>query len=219
MVDGSNGRRVVGVVSDVRHRSLEQESGDEVYMPIRQTSDFRAVYLVVRTALPPATLAASIRAALHPIAPELSTDEFKTLQEIVDGSVSPRRFVVLLLSGFSGFAVVLAALGIYAVISYSVGQRVTELGIRMALGASAGELQTQVLFESLSLAALGMLIGSLVSWFLSRALSSLLFGVTSSDPTTFIGMLLVLAMVAGLAGYLPALRISKIEPMKALRAD
>jgi predicted permease len=213
------GRRVVGVVGDVRHRALEQESGCELYFPMRQTGDYRAVYLVVRTGLAPAALASSIRVAVRPVAPELSTSEFRTIQELVDRAISPRRFVVVLLGGFSAFALILAALGIYAVISYSVNQRTAELGIRMALGASVTNLQLRILLQTLSLTGVGMLIGGCFAWLLSRALGSLLFGVTASDPATFVGMMVVLASVACMAGYLPALRVARIEPMTALRAS
>ncbi len=155
---------------------------------------------------------------LKPIEPNLP-GEFRTLQQLVDKATSPRRFVVLLLGGFSAFALILASLGIYAVISYSVNQRTQELGIRMALGASALDLQSGIILQTLSLAAMGMLIGVVASWLLARALGSLLFGVTSTDPATFLGMLIVLTAVAALAGYLPARRASRIDPMIALRAD
>jgi predicted permease len=219
--NGSPGsdRRVVGVVSDVRHRSLEQSSGCELYFPISQWDESAAEYLVIRTPLPPVQLAPTIRAALQPIASELSTSEFKSLQELVDKAVSPRRFVVLLLAGFSGFALILAALGIYAVISYSISQRSAELGIRMALGASPSELRARIMLQTLRLAALGMLFGGVASWIFARALNSLLFGVTITDPPTFAGMLITLAAVAALAGYLPSLRVSRIDPMAALRAN
>jgi predicted permease len=216
---GHPGRRVVGIVSDVRHRSLEQNSGCELYLPISQWDESGATYLVVRTPLEPAALAPSLRAALRPIAPELSTNEFRTLEELVDKAVSPRRFVVVLLGGFSAFALILAALGIYAIISYSVSQRSTELGIRMALGASPRELQTRIVLQTLRLASFGMLAGSVISWVVARALASLLFGVTVNDPPTFTGMLAILAVVAALAGYLPSLRVSRIDPMAALRAN
>jgi predicted permease len=216
---GHPGRRVVGIVSDVRHRSLEQNSGCELYFPISQWDESGATYLVVRTPLEPAALAPSLRAALRPIAPELSTNEFRTLEELVDKAVSPRRFVVVLLGGFSAFALILAALGIYAIISYSVSQRSTELGIRMALGASPRELQTRIVLQTLRLASFGMLAGSVISWVVARALASLLFGVTVNDPPTFTGMLAILAVVAALAGYLPSLRVSRIDPMAALRAN
>jgi predicted permease len=221
MGQGANGpgRRVVGVVANVRHRALEQESGSELYFPIRQWNQDQAVYLIVRTAVPPAALASSIRGSLRPLAPELAGSEFKTIQQLVDKAVSPRRFIVVLLGGFSAFALLLAALGIYAVISYSVNQRAAELGIRMALGASAGDLQARIVLQTLSLASLGMIIGGITAWILSRALGSLLFGVTFTDPATFIGMLIILTGVGALAGYLPSLRVSRIDPMAALRAN
>lgn len=212
-------RRVVGVVADVKHQGLENVSGNEVYEPIRQTDSYSSVYLVVRSAIPPSALASSVRGVLRPLAPELSGSEFKTIQQLVDTAVSPRRFVVGLLGGFSIFALVLAALGIYAVISYSVAQRTAELRIRMALGASAGDLQARIMMQTLRLAALGVLIGSAVSWSLGRALGSLLFGITFTDPVTFVGMMIVLTAVALLAGYVPSLRVSGIDPIKALRTS
>src|SRR5207253_2318949 len=117
--------------------------------------------------------------------------------------ISPRRFVVILLAGFSAFALILASLGIYAVISYAVSQRTQELGIRMALGASPRDLQSRILVETLGLAGLGMLIGVAAATMLSRAISGLLFGVTPTDPATFLGMLFILTVVAAIAGYLP----------------
>ncbi|HXA05422.1 MAG TPA: FtsX-like permease family protein, partial [Bryobacteraceae bacterium] len=172
-----------------------------------------------RTSLPPAELASSVRAALKPIEPNLPATDFRTLQQLVDKAVSQRRFVVLLLGGFALFALVLASLGIYGVISYSVNQRTQEIGIRMALGASARDLQAGIILQTLGLAAMGMFLGTAVSWALARALSGLLFGVTPADPATFAGMLIVLTAVASLAGYLPARRASRIDPMVALRAD
>ena len=161
----------------------------------------------------------SVRAALKPIEPNLPASDFRTIQQLVDKAVSPRRFVVLLLGGFALFALVLASLGIYGVISYSVNQRTQEIGIRMALGASAGDLQTGIILQTLGLAAMGMLLGAAASWALARALSGLLYGVTPGDPATFAGMLIVLTAVAAMAGYLPARRASRIDPMVALRAD
>lgn len=210
-------RTVVGVVGDVHHMALEEGSGNEFYIPMRQTQDYGTVDLVVRTSLPTAELAARLREALRPIEPDLPTANMRTLQTMVDRAVSPRRFVVWLLGGFAGFALVLASLGIYAVISYSVSQRTQEIGIRMALGASAETLQRSILLQTLGLAGIGMIVGVVASWALARALSGLLFGVTSSDPVTFAGMLVILTAVAALAGYLPARRASRIDPMSALR--
>jgi predicted permease len=164
-------RQVIGVVSDVRHLALEHASGCEMYLPIRQTADYSSVDLVVRTALPPSALASGVRLALKPIEPNLPANEFRTLRELVDKAVSPRRFVVVLLAAFSAFALILASLGIYSVISCAVNQRTQELGIRMALGASARDLQVRILLRTLGLAGLGMLIGITASSLLSRGCS------------------------------------------------
>lgn len=219
MVTQDGGRSVVGVVGDVHHLALEEKSGNEFYIPIRQTNDYSSVDLVVRTSISTAELAPRIREALRPLDPNLATGTLRTLQEIVDKAASPRRFVVLLLGGFAAFALTLASLGIYAVISYSVSQRTQEIGIRMALGASARTLQASILLQTLGLAAIGMIVGVGASWVLARTLSGLLFGITASDPATFLGMVVVLTAVAALAGYLPARRASRIEPMSALRAS
>ncbi len=212
-------RHVVGVVSDVRHLALEQESGMEMYLPIRQCGDFSSVDLVIRTSLPPEELATGVRAALKPIAPNLPGKDFRTLQQLVDKAVSPRRFVVILLGGFALFALLLASLGIYGVISYGVSQRTQEIGIRMALGASASRLRAGIMGQTLGLAAIGIFLGAAASLALARALSGLLFGVTARDAVTFLGMPVVLTLVALAAGYLPARRASRIDPAVALRAE
>jgi predicted permease len=213
------GRRVVAVVADVRHEALEKVGGSELYLPMRQTADYGAVNLVLRTVLPPERMAAGVHAVLRSIDPNLPMHQFTTLQELVDKAVSPRRFLVLLLAGFAGFALLLASLGIYAVISYSVNQRVQEIGIRMALGASATHLQSRIILQTLGLAALGLALGMAASRALTDTLESLLFGVTPGDPLTFAGIAALLLAVAALAGYFPARRASRIDPMVALRAS
>jgi putative ABC transport system permease protein len=212
-------RRVIGVVGDVRHLSLEQPAGNEMYIPARQCDDLAGSYLVVRSTLPPGQVAATLRAALTPIAPNLARNDFRTLQQIVDRSVSPRRFTVLLLGGYAVFALILASLGIYALISYSVNQRTQEIGIRMALGASARDVQARIIGQTLRLAMIGLLVGAGASWLLARGASGLLFGVTAGDPETFVAMIAILTIVALVAGFLPARRASRIEPMVALRAE
>jgi len=219
MVTQDGGRRVVGVVGGVRHVTVEQESGSEMYLPIRQTQDYSAVQLVVRTTLPDTSVAPAIRSALQPIAPNLGSSEFRTIQQIVDKATSPRRFVVMILTGFSTFALILAALGIYAVISYSVHQRTQEIGIRLALGETARSLQTRIILNTLRLATIGLAIGLAGSWILTRALSGLLFGVTANDPASFIGTVSILILVAIAAGYFPARRASRIDPIAALRSN
>ena len=212
-------RTVVGVVGDVRHLALEQASGNEMYIPLRQCADLPSMDLVVRSSEGTAPLVAAVRAALKPIAPNLPATGVRSIQQLVDRSVSPRRLIVLMLGGFAVFALVLASLGIYALISYSVGQRTQEIGIRMALGASAGDVQAQVVGQTMRLAGAGMVIGAVASWALAQSMSGLLFGVTAADPLTFAAMLGVLALVALVAGYVPARRASRIDPLIALRAE
>ena len=212
-------RTVVGVVGDVRHLALEQRSGSEMYIPLRQCGDLSSTDLVVRSAQATAPLVAAVRETLRPLAPNLPGTGVRTIQDLVDRSVSPRRLVVLLLGGFAVFALVLASLGIYGLISYSVSQRTQDIGIRMALGASARDVQLRIVTQTLALAAVGITIGVVASWLVARSLSGLLFGVTASDPVTFAAMLLVLVSVALIAGYLPARRASRIDPLVALRVD
>jgi ABC-type antimicrobial peptide transport system permease subunit len=203
----------------VRHLALEQRSGNEMYIPLRQCGDQPSTDLVIRSSQPTAPLVAAVRETLKPLSPNLPGNAVRTLQQLVDKSVSPRRFVVLMLGGFAGFALILASLGIYGLISYSVNQRTREIGIRMALGASASDVQARIVVQTLRLAAIGIAIGVVASWSLAQFLSGLLFGVTASDPATFLGILVVLTMVAALAGYLPARRASRIDPLVALRAE
>ncbi|HTP36561.1 MAG TPA: ABC transporter permease [Candidatus Acidoferrales bacterium] len=210
--------RVIGVVGNVRHSSLEEEGGNEVYLPVSQL-EASSVDLVVRTRLTPEAIAQDVRAAIRKVDPTLPTAGFRTLESVVHRAVSPRRFVVLLLSGFAALALVLASLGIYGVVSYSVAQRTQEIGIRMALGASAGRVQWGVLRQTLVLALTGAAIGAAASAVTVRLIASLLYGVQPGDMVTFGGMLLVLTLVAAVAGYVPALRASRIDPMSALRSE
>jgi ABC-type antimicrobial peptide transport system permease subunit len=189
-----------------------------MYMPLRQTGDYQSVDLVMRTAMAPASLAAGVRAALKRVDPSLPVVEFRTMEQLVDHSLFARRFVVLLVSGFAVFGLLLSALGIYAVISYSVTQRTQEMGIRMALGATPGAVRTDVLGETGSLVLAGLACGLPLSWMAARALSGLLFDVGASDPPTFVVALLALSTVAALAGYVPARRATRIDPAIALRA-
>jgi hypothetical protein len=216
---GKTDREVVGVVGDVRHMALEKGSGSEMYLPMRQCSDYGSWDLAVRSTLPLQVLASSVESALRPIAPDLPKGGMRPLTQLVDRAVSPRRFIVMLLTGFAAFALILASLGIYGLISYSVNRRRQEIGIRMALGASTLDVQSRIVLRTLGLAALGLLVGVIISSGLARSVSGLLFGVTSGDPLTFLAAALVLMTIAVLAGYLPARRASRIDPMICLRAD
>jgi len=212
-------RQVVGVVGDVRHVALEQTSGSEMYMPIRQCQDWGSVDLVVRSTLAPAELSTRVEATLHPLIPDLPKGSMRPLSGLVDRAVSPRRFIVWLLTGFAFFALILASLGIYGVITYSVARRTQEIGIRMALGAQSSMVRRQIVLQTLFLAAIGLSIGALASTAMARALRGLLFGVTYGDPLTFVLAAAVMLAVAILAGYLPAHKASRIDPMVALRVD
>jgi predicted permease len=214
---GGGLRRVVGVVGDVRHDALESAMTGEMYFPMRQMRDYSAVNLVVRTDLPQAQVAQRLHAVLEPVAPEVAHNELRPLQLLVDKVLSPRRFVVLLLGGFTAFALVLAALGIYALVSYGVRQRTAEIGIRMALGASARDVSGIVMRGTLGLAVLGMVLGVVGSIMVVPALRGMLFGVGWADPVSFAGALGVLLVVALVAGWAPAMRAARVEPGVALR--
>jgi predicted permease len=209
---------VVGVAGDVRHLALEREAGSEMYLPIRQ-GGWSSVDLVVRTKLPPASLASSVRTVLRPINPSLPTGEFRTLDQLVDRAVSPRRFMVWLLGVFAFLALILSSLGIFGVISYSVNQRTQEIGIRMALGATPQNVQLGVIRQTMSMVSIGIAVGGAGAWALARLLGSLLYGIAPSDPITFLLMMAVLTTAALAAGYLPARRASTVDPMSALRSN
>jgi predicted permease len=210
--------RVVGLVANVRHSSLEEEAGLEMYIPISQLADWRNLELVVRTKLRPESVAPDVRAVLRAVDPSLPTSDFQTLGQIVDRAVSPRRFTLLLIGAFSMTALLLASIGIYGVVSYSVSQQTQEIGIRMALGASAAQVQRRIVVKTLTLTSLGILMGAVGAFALSRLMASLLYGVSPTDPLTFVVMMLLLTLISALAGHLPARRASRLDPMSVLRS-
>lgn len=211
--------RVIGVVGGVRYFGFEKDSGPEVYFPIRQNPDFSSVDLVVRGSSSPALLAASVRTALRSADPNLPAAEFRTMDQLVDRAVFARRFVAVLLAGFATFGLILASLGIFSVISCSVSRRKPEIGLRIALGASAGGVQAQILMQTLKLAAIGLAAGAPASWAAALAIRGLLFDTSANDWATFAGVLAVLTCVAAVAGYVPARRASRLNPLDTLRCD
>lgn len=210
--------RVVGVISDLRESSLEDASSPEVYVPATQ-EDPEGAELVVRTQLPPAALASSVMSTLRGMNPEQPATEFRSIQQLVDRAVSPRRFFVLLVGTFAVMGLILASLGIYGVISYSVTRQTQEIGIRMALGATQARVLLGVIAGTLRLALIGIALGMIASFAVARLIASLLFGTSPTDPATFTGMALLLCAVACVAGYIPARRASRIDPMTALRGN
>ena len=207
---------VVAVVDDVREESVEQGTAGQIYYPAVQQGPSSA-HLVVRSSLPPATLGPSVLRALRELNPNQPAAEFQPIRTIVDRAVSPRRFFMLLVGAFAGLGLLLAALGIYGVISYSVTQKTQEIGVRMALGATAGRVQRDVTLGTLRLAVWGIAVGTIASLASVRLIAALLFSTSPWDATTYVGMLLLLLVVALLSGYLPAKRASSIHPMVALR--
>ncbi len=215
--DGWQATRVIGVISDVREHSLETSADPEMYLPAWQAVP-EGAELVVRTKLPPEALASSIMKSLRSQNPNQPAAEFGPLQRIVDQAVSPRRFFVLLVTSFAALGLVLASLGIFGVISYSVTRQTQEIGIRMALGASNSQVELGVIARALRLALTGAVLGMLASLAAARWVASLLFGTKPSDPVTFLSIVLLLVVIALAAGYIPARRASRIEPIIALRS-
>jgi predicted permease len=218
-VAGGSDAEVIGVIADVRETGAEDNPGAQMYLPANKLWGPEGCYLVVRSKLPPATLAASVMRTLRDMNRGQPATEFKPIQTLVDHATSPRRFFVILVGTFACLGLLLASLGIYGVISYSVTRQTQEIGIRMALGASQSLVQLDVIWKTLRLALIGVAVGMIASLALSRLIASLLFETAPSDPLTFVGMVSLLGAVALLAGYLPARRASKIDPMVALRTN
>ena len=213
---GRGPSRIVGVVADVRESSLEEQASVQVYLPIAQFEP-EGVELVVRTRLPLPAIEPAVMAALRALNPGQPRMQFRPIQQIVDHAVSPRRFLVLLVSSFAAFGLVLASLGIYGVISYSVSRQAQEIGIRMALGASSRRVQFGVVAQTLWLTLIGIGIGGAASFVVTRGIASLLYETEPADPTVFAAMMLILCGVALMAGQIPARRAARIDPMSVLR--
>ena len=216
---GKQPDRVIGVVADVRESSLEQASSPSMFVPMTQNTDVEGSTLVVRTKLNPDALSSGVLSTLRSLNPSQPATEFRSLQFLVDHSVSPRRFFVQLVAAFAALGVLLAALGIYGVISYSVTQKTQEIGVRMALGASMSRVRREVLFSTLRLALAGVALGTVASFTAGHLITTLLFATSPWDPVTYVWMVLALLAVALTAGYLPARRASRIDPMVALRSN
>jgi putative ABC transport system permease protein len=213
-----NWREIVGVVGDVKHLALDSDPKPEMYFPFTQFPSF-FMTLVVRTSGDPLNLVAAARSEVLAVKNDQPISNVHTMEELLSNSVAQRRFNMLLLSIFAGVALLLAAVGIYGVMSYSVAQRTHELGVRMALGAQTSHVLALVVKQGMTLALAGVGIGLAAAFALTRILASLLYGVSATDPLTFSVIALLLASVALLACYLPARRATKVDPMIALRYE
>jgi putative ABC transport system permease protein len=219
-IGGPNGMdvEIVGVVGDIKFASLDAETRPAVYIPLPQLSIGLAT-IVARTPLEPLSLTNSVAAAVRAVDPELPLADVRTLQEVVDATLARPRTVSVLLTGFALIALVLAGVGVYGVMAYSVSQRTQEIGVRMALGATVGSVFRMVIGQALKLVALGVVAGVIAAALLTRLLASLLFETEPLDPLTFAVTALVLLSVATVASYVPARRGTRIAPTQALRAE
>jgi putative ABC transport system permease protein len=218
-VGGGIGRAtVVGVVGAVRHRNLEMLPRPELYVPIRQYPH-GGLTVVVRAAGDPDQLTAAIKSQVYALDPDQPISDLVTLPQLIDDSVSPRRFTLLLLGGFALLAVVLAAIGVYGVIAYTVSQRTKEIGIRIALGAQAAQIRRAVSQTGLLMAGAGVLLGSAAGLMLTRLLASELYEVSPHDPFTFVAAAGLILVVAWTASEIPALRTTRVDPVIALRSE
>jgi putative ABC transport system permease protein len=206
-------------VGDVKYRGLEKEIQPHVYCSWQQAHTLPVRNLVLRTASDPMQLAASVREVIRSVERERPILAMRTMKQRIDNCFLPQRFQTTLASIFSAIGLVLATVGIYGVISFSVAQRVREFGIRMALGARGSDILAGVLRQGLRLVAVGVVIGLLGACALTRVLASFLYHVSPTDPVTFLCVSLLLAGIALLACYIPARRAARIDPMQALRYE
>jgi predicted permease len=215
---GKSTARIIGIISDVRQTSLEDVSAPEMFLSYAQAGP-EGSELIVRSKLPPEVLGSALIRTMRDFSPDRPIGEFRPLQKIVDTSTSPRRFFALLVGSFATLGLILASLGIYGVISYMVTRQRQEIGIRMALGASRGDVLFGVVNRTLRLAFVGIACGAVVSFAAGKYISSLLFQTQPGDPMTFVAMFLIFACVALLAGFIPAQRASRVDPLVALRYE
>jgi predicted permease len=216
--DRSPFREIVGVVDDVKQDGLDTEQKPEVFLPLAQDLD-SAVTMMVRTEGNPMDFAKATVHRIHQVDDKLPLSAIQPASQYLDDSLASRRFSTLLLNLFGGLAVLLAAVGIYGVVAYSVAQRTREIGIRIALGARPADVLGMILSGGTRLMAIGMALGLLGALAVSRLLSGMLFDLAPTDPVTFFSVVSVLSAVVLMACLIPARRASKVDPMIALRYE
>ena len=211
--------QVIGVVGNVRHVGLDADPQSEIYQLLGQ-AQWPSMFVAIRSATSdPTSVTSEAQNAVWSVNKDVPLANVRTMQDVISDSVQRRKFSMLLLSIFAGVAMLLAAIGLYGVMSYSVAQRTHEIGIRMALGARRPDVLTLVVKQGMALALVGIAAGTVLSLAMTRLISGMLFGISATDPLTFVAVGAILGTVAFLANYLPARRASKVDPMVALRYE
>ncbi len=211
-------KEIIGVVADFRHKGLQTTAEPEMYFPHAQNV-WSSMSLVVRTSGEPERLMATVQQAIWEVNKSASLAQVRTMKQILSELVSRPRFNLLLLSIFSLVAVILATVGVYGVMSYAVTQKTREIGVRLALGAQPSDVRKLIIWQGAQLTIIGVALGLVAAFGLTRLMSSLLYGISVTDPLTFAGVAVLLSVVALLSCYLPALRASKMDPMVSLRYE
>jgi len=212
-------REIIGVIGDVKSSRLEEETGYQIYVPHAQDAGWGTLSLAVRTKGEPEALTSPVRGAILSIDKNQPAYDIKTMTDVFSASVANTRLVVSLFGVFSMLALLLASIGIYGVIAYSVAQRTHEIGIRLAVGAQTRDVLKMIITQGMTLALIGAGLGLAGAFAVTRVMRSLLYGVSATDPLIFIGVLLLLMLVALLACYIPARRATKVDPLIALRYE
>lgn len=211
--------QIIGVVGNVRHVGLDEDPHSEIYQLLGQ-AQWPSMFVVMRTATSdPTSLTSAAQNVVWSVNKDVPLASVRTMQDLIANSVQRRKFSMFLLSIFAAVAMLLAAIGLYGVMSYSVVQRTHEIGIRMALGASRPDVLALVVKQGMALALIGIAAGATLALGMTRLIAGMLFGITATDPLTFAGVAALLGTVAFLANYLPARRASKVDPMVALRYE
>jgi predicted permease len=212
---------VIGIVDDVKNAGLDRPTGTEIYLPYRQSQGAgnRGMYAILRAKGDPRNLAAAVRQEMNAIDPALPLSQIRLMDDVMSAAQSRPRFLTLLLALFSCVALAIASIGIYGVISYSVERRSREFGLRMALGAQPGDVLSLVMKQGAGLALIGVVVGLVAAYALTRLMTTLLFGVTPTDLPTFAVVTAILTAVALIASYIPARRATKVDPIQTLRYE
>ena len=211
-------REIVGVAKDIKNFGIRAESRNALYLPYAQAPT-GFMFTAVETSIDPEATMSAIRAEMVEMDPDIALAQLQPMGELVDGSLASDRFTTSLLSGFAFVALVLAIVGLYGVVSYSVSTRMREMGVRIALGAPGAGIRKLVLRWALGLAAGGIVLGALGAAAASRLIDGLLFGVAGTDIGTFVAVALVMAVAAVVASLIPAVRATRVDPIEVLRAE